>query len=113
MENRKRRSEEMDNVQNRQDMEQETLTTDSSATPAKRRSDIQRGNHLYKDWDVEDTCQYLREEGFGEWETTFRGSYDLFPIWKNITEKALQMKFLASSYHSLTESQLHLQDLCY
>ncbi|KAG5836004.1 hypothetical protein ANANG_G00250000 [Anguilla anguilla] len=45
---------------------------DSSATPVKRRSAIQRGNHLYKDWDVEDTCQYLREEGFGEWETTFR-----------------------------------------
>ncbi|XP_035244256.1 deoxynucleoside triphosphate triphosphohydrolase SAMHD1-like isoform X3 [Anguilla anguilla] len=72
MENRKRQSEEMDNVQNRQDMEQKTLTTDSSATPVKRRSAIQRGNHLYKDWDVEDTCQYLREEGFGEWETTFR-----------------------------------------
>ncbi|KAJ8412002.1 hypothetical protein AAFF_G00142690 [Aldrovandia affinis] len=59
----------MDNRKRQKD----TLTADSLATPEKRwASDVSRQNSGYKDWDVDDTCQYLRDEGFGEWEAKFR-----------------------------------------
>ncbi|KAJ8370629.1 hypothetical protein SKAU_G00106570 [Synaphobranchus kaupii] len=58
MENRKRPREEMQTV--------------SFRTPEKRVSDVLCRHVDYREWDVDDTCSYLRREGFDQWEDTFR-----------------------------------------
>ncbi|XP_068191639.1 deoxynucleoside triphosphate triphosphohydrolase SAMHD1 [Antennarius striatus] len=46
---------------------------DSLQTPAKRESAERRlQDSDYMRWGVEETCQYLRREGVGEWEDNFR-----------------------------------------
>ncbi|XP_061113207.1 deoxynucleoside triphosphate triphosphohydrolase SAMHD1-like [Conger conger] len=58
MENRKRPREEMQVINFR--------------TPEKRVSDVLREHIDYREWDVEDTCSYLRREGFDQWVDAFR-----------------------------------------
>ncbi|XP_068566497.1 deoxynucleoside triphosphate triphosphohydrolase SAMHD1 isoform X2 [Cebidichthys violaceus] len=46
--------------------------SDSFKTPEKRASEPRLQESDYMQWGVEQTCRYLRAEGLGEWEDTFR-----------------------------------------
>ncbi|XP_054651195.1 deoxynucleoside triphosphate triphosphohydrolase SAMHD1 isoform X1 [Dunckerocampus dactyliophorus] len=45
---------------------------DMMKTPQKRVSAVDLSDSDYSQWGVEETCQYLREEGLGEWQIVFR-----------------------------------------
>ncbi|KAF3696974.1 Deoxynucleoside triphosphate triphosphohydrolase SAMHD1 [Channa argus] len=47
--------------------------SDSFKTPEKKVSVVSVPDLNYMRWGVEETCQYLRREGLGKWEDTFRG----------------------------------------
>ncbi|KAK0136110.1 Deoxynucleoside triphosphate triphosphohydrolase SAMHD1 [Merluccius polli] len=46
---------------------------DLSATPEKRVSAVPQQDSDFMLWDVEETCEYLRRQGLGEWTGSFRG----------------------------------------
>ncbi|KAI1890239.1 hypothetical protein AGOR_G00151670 [Albula goreensis] len=73
MDNRKRKREEGDRTtENRNRSGLVSTANDGFETPKKRRSSVSRDNIGFCEWNVEDTCRYLRDEGFGEWEANFR-----------------------------------------
>lgn len=51
---------------------------ESFKTPEKRVSKVRLPDSDYTRWGVRETCQYLRGEGLGEWEDTFRGLFHGF-----------------------------------
>lgn len=53
-------------------LEADVTRNDSFQTPEKRVSMVRLLDTNYEQWGVEETCRYLRTEGLGEWEDTFR-----------------------------------------
>ncbi|RVE70635.1 hypothetical protein OJAV_G00066530 [Oryzias javanicus] len=47
-------------------------SNDRFKTPEKSRSPVLLPGSDLLQWGVEETCQYLRNEGLGEWENVFR-----------------------------------------
>ncbi|KAG9328688.1 hypothetical protein JZ751_011464 [Albula glossodonta] len=73
MDNRKHKRVEGDRItENRNRSGLVSTANDGFETPKKRRLSVSRDNIGFCEWNVEDTCRYLRDEGFGEWEANFR-----------------------------------------
>ncbi|KAG9332591.1 hypothetical protein JZ751_014689 [Albula glossodonta] len=52
--------------------QREEFQADSFTTPEKRVSDVLRFEVDYREWNVDETCRYLRREGFEKWVQKFR-----------------------------------------
>ncbi|KAI1892779.1 hypothetical protein AGOR_G00137040 [Albula goreensis] len=52
--------------------QREEFQPDSFTTPEKRVSDVLRFQVDYREWNVDETCRYLRREGFEKWVQKFR-----------------------------------------
>lgn len=79
MENRKRPSDAV------------SASSDAFSTPKKRVSVVPRLQD-YTKWGVDETCQYLLNQGFGEWQEAFRGRSSVVESWYGFLIRS--MRFL-------------------
>lgn len=57
-----------------------STSNDGFSTPEKRVSVVCRLQDSSK-WGVDETCQYLRNEGLGQWQEAFRGQSSVAESW--------------------------------